>query len=302
MLLLTIRGELAIAAHLHVANLYAVGSVNPNHDAVMRIGGEAPGGGPILSVGIKCQVRIRLPATSDRQFGSRAPYVNDNGAVGINNFSNYPHKRLSLSRKITDFEHALRRAAPAPAGFARSCRGITGAGSAPTRRASCEAGRDAAFWKRLPNLCRSSKQGRSGGPPPRSPQQSVFAEAHPARLALLLGEVLTADTLERATQRGKFDNAVTVRHGRPGWRCCFARWIGQDRYSWTRPRRRHPAAKCRRKSRPLLSPGSGRRHRSPRLAVPRPLARTRKFGRHHRSHLHRPDQMEDFGRWRRSGH
>ena len=31
----------------------------------MRIGGEAPGGGPILSVGIKCQVRIRLPATSD---------------------------------------------------------------------------------------------------------------------------------------------------------------------------------------------------------------------------------------------
>ena len=31
----------------------------------MRIGGEAPGGGPILSVGIKCQVRIRFPATSD---------------------------------------------------------------------------------------------------------------------------------------------------------------------------------------------------------------------------------------------
>jgi hypothetical protein len=31
----------------------------------MRIGGEAPRGGPILSVGIKCQVRIRLPATSD---------------------------------------------------------------------------------------------------------------------------------------------------------------------------------------------------------------------------------------------
>jgi hypothetical protein len=38
----------------------------------MRIGGEAPGGGPILSVGIKCHVRIRHPATSDRQFGSRA--------------------------------------------------------------------------------------------------------------------------------------------------------------------------------------------------------------------------------------
>jgi len=38
----------------------------------MRIGGEAPGGGTILSVGIKCQVRIRRPATSDRHFGSRA--------------------------------------------------------------------------------------------------------------------------------------------------------------------------------------------------------------------------------------
>ena len=52
--------------HFRVTDLYAVGSVNPDHDAVMRIGGEAPGGGPILSVGIKCQVRIRHPATSDR--------------------------------------------------------------------------------------------------------------------------------------------------------------------------------------------------------------------------------------------
>src|SRR5205807_279426 len=38
----------------------------------MRIGGEAPGGGSILSVGLKCHVRIRLPAPSDRQFGSPA--------------------------------------------------------------------------------------------------------------------------------------------------------------------------------------------------------------------------------------
>jgi len=38
----------------------------------MRIGGEAPGSGSILSVGIKSHVRIRLPATSDRQLGSRA--------------------------------------------------------------------------------------------------------------------------------------------------------------------------------------------------------------------------------------
>src|ERR1700747_2878380 len=70
--LLRIRGELAIGAHLSATDLYEVGSFDPDHDTVMRIGGEAPGGGPILSVGIKCQVRIRHPATSDRQFGSRA--------------------------------------------------------------------------------------------------------------------------------------------------------------------------------------------------------------------------------------
>jgi hypothetical protein len=70
--LLRIRGELATGAHLRATDLYSVGSFDPDHDAVMRIGGEAPGGGPILPVGIKCHVRIRLPATSDRQFGSRA--------------------------------------------------------------------------------------------------------------------------------------------------------------------------------------------------------------------------------------
>jgi hypothetical protein len=40
----------------------------------MRIGGEAPGGGPILSVGIKCQVRIprlviRLSPQSAKDLG-----------------------------------------------------------------------------------------------------------------------------------------------------------------------------------------------------------------------------------------
>ena len=59
-------------AYFRTADLYSVGSFDPDHDAVMRIGGETPGGGPILSVGIKRQVRIRFPATSDRQFGSRA--------------------------------------------------------------------------------------------------------------------------------------------------------------------------------------------------------------------------------------
>src|SRR2546423_15564829 len=68
--LLRIRGELAIGAHLRATDLYTVGSFDPDHDAVMRIGvglqptgltrGEAPGGGLILSVGIKCHVRIRL--------------------------------------------------------------------------------------------------------------------------------------------------------------------------------------------------------------------------------------------------
>ena len=80
--LLRIRGEHAIGAHLCATDLYTVGSFDPDHDAVMRIGvglqptgltrGEVSGGGPILSVGIKCHVRIRLPATSDRQFGSHA--------------------------------------------------------------------------------------------------------------------------------------------------------------------------------------------------------------------------------------
>ena len=67
-----IRGELAIGAHLRATDSYTVGSLDPDHDAVMRIGGEAPGGGTILSVGIECQVRIRHPATSDRSIGSRA--------------------------------------------------------------------------------------------------------------------------------------------------------------------------------------------------------------------------------------
>ena len=89
-----IRGELAMRAHFRATDLYAVGSFDSNHDAVMRIGGEAPGSGSILSVGIKCHVRIRLsvgikchvrirlPATSDRQLGSRAekPARAPNGA------------------------------------------------------------------------------------------------------------------------------------------------------------------------------------------------------------------------------
>ena len=40
--------------------------LDPNHDAVMRIGGEAPGGGPILSVGLVPRQQP-VPATSDRR-------------------------------------------------------------------------------------------------------------------------------------------------------------------------------------------------------------------------------------------
>ena len=45
---------------LRVTDLYTAGSFDPDHDAVMRIGGEAPGGGPILSVGMD---HMRLDAT-----------------------------------------------------------------------------------------------------------------------------------------------------------------------------------------------------------------------------------------------
>ena len=47
--------------HLRATDLYAVGSFDPDHDAVMRIGGEAPGGGPILSVGISARFEYGFP-------------------------------------------------------------------------------------------------------------------------------------------------------------------------------------------------------------------------------------------------
>ena len=60
-----VRGELAIGARLRATNLYPVGPFGPDHDAVMRIGGEAPGGGPILSVGISA-----LSSAGSRHLGS----------------------------------------------------------------------------------------------------------------------------------------------------------------------------------------------------------------------------------------
>src|SRR5271169_2531295 len=47
--------------HLRATHLYAVGSFDPDHDAVMRIGGKAPGGGPILSVGISARFEYGFP-------------------------------------------------------------------------------------------------------------------------------------------------------------------------------------------------------------------------------------------------
>ena len=50
-----------LGAHFRAAHLYAVGSFDPDHDAVIRIGGEAPGGGPILSVGIVAMFEYGFP-------------------------------------------------------------------------------------------------------------------------------------------------------------------------------------------------------------------------------------------------
>jgi hypothetical protein len=53
--------ELTIGAHLRATDLYAVGRFDPDHDAVMRIGGKAPGGGPILLVCISAMFEYGFP-------------------------------------------------------------------------------------------------------------------------------------------------------------------------------------------------------------------------------------------------
>ncbi len=76
--------------------LYSVGPQGPDHDAVMRIGGEAPGGGPILQDGVK-----PWPASGDRHLGSSA----ETGAILFARLQ----KRVLLSR------HAARKTTPAGA-------------------------------------------------------------------------------------------------------------------------------------------------------------------------------------------
>src|SRR6202048_2699673 len=67
-----IRGELAIgrifAPHICMRSV----RLDPDHDAVMRIGGKAPGGGP-HSLRRHCvPCKLPVPATSDRQSAVRA--------------------------------------------------------------------------------------------------------------------------------------------------------------------------------------------------------------------------------------
>jgi hypothetical protein len=63
---MTIRGEPAFGRDQSRHNLVSGGSKDPNHDAVMRIGSEAPSGGPILHFGIEAKETRRDPATSNR--------------------------------------------------------------------------------------------------------------------------------------------------------------------------------------------------------------------------------------------
>src|SRR5689334_23781688 len=95
------EGSSPLGAHLRAAHLYAVGSFSPDHDAVMRIGGEAPGGGPILSVGIKCQVRIRHPATSDLNsaVGLKASASAENSGECYARSGRAPFRTLDVRRR-----------------------------------------------------------------------------------------------------------------------------------------------------------------------------------------------------------
>src|SRR6266853_362577 len=93
-----IRGELAIGRGTSRHTLVFGGShADPNHDAVMRIGGEAPGGGPILPVGI-CACLLPVPATSDRQSAVR-PERQRERRIGKNML--FPEAFQPAGRKMT---------------------------------------------------------------------------------------------------------------------------------------------------------------------------------------------------------
>ena len=67
-----IRGELAMGASSRRTLVCGRSVLDPDHDAVMRIGGKAPGGGPhsLRRHCVPCQLPV--PATSDRQSAVRA--------------------------------------------------------------------------------------------------------------------------------------------------------------------------------------------------------------------------------------
>ena len=73
--------------HLRVTDLYAEGSFDPDHDAVMRIGGEAPGGGPILSVSISARFEYGVPAGAPDHVSAKE---NDHDAPFPNPSRNFP--------------------------------------------------------------------------------------------------------------------------------------------------------------------------------------------------------------------
>ena len=56
-----IRGVLAIRRISRLQTCMRSVRLDPDHDAVMRIGGKAPGGGPILFVGIGAMSAIGFP-------------------------------------------------------------------------------------------------------------------------------------------------------------------------------------------------------------------------------------------------
>ena len=72
--------------HLRATDLYAVGSFDPDHDAVMRIGEEAPGGGSILLVGIS----VPCSNTACRHLGLSIRHATEKRARVPNGAEWYP--------------------------------------------------------------------------------------------------------------------------------------------------------------------------------------------------------------------
>src|SRR5215467_8998917 len=73
--------------------------LDPDHDAVMRIGGEAPGGGPILAVGISATscCGSTPPRIVSQQSGQNQPRV----PKGTGCFSLWPEAFQPAGRRMT---------------------------------------------------------------------------------------------------------------------------------------------------------------------------------------------------------